>query len=67
MGVMEQAVVSVSPGESLVPDSEVIIRDEGRSFVPNVSLVVHVGVYHGKTDGRDAAKEEKLLPQFVVT
>merc|ERR1719278_2426522 len=65
VGVVEQRVVAVPPGELLAPDSEVVIGNELGGGVG--VLVSHAeGVHVSQDYDGDGGKEETLLPGLVA-
>lgn len=64
--VVEKALVSFSPGETLVADAEVVVWLELCARVSVLLLVLQVSVQHAQTDGREGDQEAKTLPYFVA-
>ena len=57
IGLREEGVVAVPPGEGLAADPEVVVRDEAR---PPPLPRQQVGAAVAQGDGRQAAEEEGL-------
>lgn len=67
MGVVEQALVALSPGEALLTTTQVIVLDELLAWVTVLLLVLQVSVKHAQTDCWQGHKERQTLPDLVAT
>merc|ERR1719367_2790344 len=66
VGVVDEGVVAISPGELLASDPEVVIGNKLRGSVG--TLVSHAeGVHVPEDDDGDGSKEESLLPNLKTT
>lgn len=57
MGVVEQALVAITPGETLLTATQVIVLDELLARVVVFFLVLQVGIQHAQTDCWQSHKE----------
>lgn len=67
MGVMKQAALALSPRETLVADTHMLVRDEFRPGMAVLLLVLQVGIQHAQTHGRKGDEEGQFLPGLVAT
>ena len=67
MGVMKQAALALSPRETLVADTHMLVRDELRPGMAVLLLVLQVGIQHAQTHGRKGNEEGQFLPGLVAT
>lgn len=65
--VVDQWASAISPGESLVPDTHMVVRDELWPGLVVVSLVSQVRVDHAQGDGGQSHQQTQFLPQLVST
>merc|ERR1719147_475053 len=63
VGVVDEGVVTIAPGESLGPDSEMVIGDEFGSSVLR-SITHSEGIDVSEDDDGDASEEEGFFPHF---
>jgi len=67
MGVVEQALLALSPREALLAAAQVIVLDELLAGLVVVLLVLQVGIQHAQTDGGNGHEERQTLPDLVAT
>lgn len=67
MGVMKQAALALSPRETLIADTHMLVRDEFRPGMAVLLLVLQVGIQHAQTHGRKGDEEGQFLPGLVAT
>lgn len=67
MGVVEQALVALSPGEALLTATQVIVLDELLTWVIVLLLMLQVCVKHAQTNCWQGNEERQTLPDLVAT
>lgn len=63
--VVDQGTGTISPGESLVPDAHMVVRDEFWPWLVVVSLMSQIRVDHAHGDGGQSHQQTQFLPQLV--
>merc|ERR1711909_17863 len=66
VSVVKERMVSVSPGEFLAPNAEMIVGDELRRGVATV-VSQHEGVYASEDDDGEGGEEGQILPNLPPT
>lgn len=67
MWVVEQALVALTPWESLGANAQVVVLDEWWTLVVVLLLVFQVGVQHAEGDCGSSHEEGETLPQLPAT
>lgn len=67
LGIVEQRVLTIAPGEAARANAQVLVGDELWSRVVIVVFHLHdVGVHTGQPDGGDAHEVEDFLPKIGI-
>lgn len=67
VGVVEQALLALTPGEALLAAAQVVVLDELLAGLVVLLLVLQIGVQHAQSHGGHGHEEGQALPHLVAT